>query len=209
MEILDRLRADHGNLLAALEHPEEGAEGQPGADSGHRPEPDAAGRGMNVPALMYPNGFGIRPVLQKMDRELAGHAWPPRSTRGSRPWAAGRDGRRPSRAGCPLADELRMSRNVPEPGATRRGIAANVACAAGVSRATAGFVLNDTAGQDHPTTTRDRVLEAATPCRTVCTATEQDFLAVRAHGPSTPTAAEDNGVGRRMRGLLLSHCAQT
>ncbi|WP_327743357.1 LuxR C-terminal-related transcriptional regulator [Streptomyces europaeiscabiei] len=50
VEILDWLRADHGNLLAALEHPEEGAGGQLGTDNGHRPEPDAAGRGVNVPA---------------------------------------------------------------------------------------------------------------------------------------------------------------
>ncbi|WP_256966789.1 ATP-binding protein [Streptomyces caniscabiei] len=91
VEILDRLRADHGNLLAALEHPEEGAEGQPCTDDDHRPEPDAAGRGGNVPApgqvrlrlasaLVYYwiAGGLLSEGRRQLERALAGPAEPTR-----------------------------------------------------------------------------------------------------------------------------------
>ncbi|WP_416984649.1 LacI family DNA-binding transcriptional regulator [Streptomyces sp. T028] len=50
---------------------------------------------------------------------------------------------------------------MPEPGASRRATAVDVAREAGVSRATVGFVLNRTEGQTISESTRERVLEAA------------------------------------------------
>ncbi|OHV45715.1 LacI family DNA-binding transcriptional regulator [Pseudofrankia sp. BMG5.36] len=50
---------------------------------------------------------------------------------------------------------------VPEPTTSRRVTALDVAREAGVSRATVGFVLNNTPGQTIPESTRKRVLQAA------------------------------------------------
>ncbi|OHV32814.1 MULTISPECIES: LacI family DNA-binding transcriptional regulator [Pseudofrankia] len=50
---------------------------------------------------------------------------------------------------------------VPEPTTSRRVTALDVAREAGVSRATVGFVLNNTPGQTIPESTRERVLRAA------------------------------------------------
>lgn len=44
---------------------------------------------------------------------------------------------------------------------TRRATAADIARAVGVSRATVGYVLNDTPGQTISQATRERVLESA------------------------------------------------
>ena len=50
---------------------------------------------------------------------------------------------------------------MPTPASTRRVTAADVARSLGLSRATVGFVLNDTPGQTIPTATRERVLAEA------------------------------------------------
>jgi DNA-binding LacI/PurR family transcriptional regulator len=52
-------------------------------------------------------------------------------------------------------------RRTPPPRDARRATAQDVAQAAGVSRATVSFVLNDTPGQTIPESTRLRVLAAA------------------------------------------------